>query len=72
VLARPALRIVDELATHVHTEEECAHQVGAHELPGVTTCSACGDHYANTHWCPQRCDVTYHEVITSVIEVERD
>lgn len=72
VLARPALPIKDLLVTHTHTEEECGHRIGAHELPGVSTCSACGDHYANTEWCPQRCEVTYHEIITSVVKSERN
>lgn len=72
VLARPALPIKDLLVTHTHTEEECGHRIGAHELPGVSTCSACGDHYANTEWCPQRCEVAYHEIITSVVKSERN
>lgn len=72
VLARPALPIRDLLVTHVHTEEECEHILDEHEIPGVSTCRFCGDHYANTHWCPQRCEVAYHVVITSVADTERN
>lgn len=72
VLARPALPIKELLVTHVHSEAECGHVLDEHEMLGAgMSCRFCGDHYANTHWCPQRCEVTYHEVIASVIEAER-
>lgn len=68
-LARDVLALpVRGTTRHVHTDAECGHRLVPLEVEGARTCHHCGDHYAASEWCPQRCEVTYHEIIASVSE----